>query len=114
MRPFLRLVLRCGTVRVGGIDEVAIDVGIAQIERGSRAFDESAVFIGVSDSRRAGTECQGQADQRVRCGHVAAETGVAHGGCLAVNYYFFQGSLQLATEFQAQAALATICQGTAV
>jgi hypothetical protein len=34
-------------------------------------------------------------------------------GSLAVNYYFFGSFLQSATEFQAQAALATICRETA-
>jgi hypothetical protein len=47
------------------------------------------------------------------CGHVAAKIGVAHGRCLAINYYFFQDYLQSATEFQAQAALATTCRRTA-
>jgi hypothetical protein len=37
-----------------------------------------------------------------------------HEGDLAVNYYFFGVFLQLATEFQAQAALASICRGAAV
>jgi hypothetical protein len=36
-----------------------------------------------------------------------------HVGFLAFNYYFSVGFLQQATEFQAQAALATICRGTA-
>jgi hypothetical protein len=36
-----------------------------------------------------------------------------HVGFLAFNYYFSGGYLQLATEFQAQAALATICRRTA-
>jgi hypothetical protein len=37
-----------------------------------------------------------------------------HVGFLAFNYYFSGGFLQPATEFQPQAALATICRGTAV
>jgi hypothetical protein len=38
------------------------------------------------------------------------------GACwfLAVNYYFFSSVLQPATQFQVQAALATICRETAV
>jgi hypothetical protein len=36
-----------------------------------------------------------------------------HVGFLAFNYYFSWHFLQLATEFQAQAALAVICRGAA-
>jgi len=39
---------------------------------------------------------------------------VAHGGFLAVNYYFFWRFLWPTPEFQAQAALATISREAAV
>ncbi|MNP32239.1 hypothetical protein D3C76_1254090 [compost metagenome] len=114
LRPLLSFVLWCGWTRVGGVDEVAIDVRVAQVERAGCTLDETAIFIGMSRSRHACTECQGQAEQCVMCGYVTAKNRVMHEDSLAVNYYFFGGFLQRATEFQAQAALATICRETAV
>ncbi|MNQ75063.1 hypothetical protein D3C85_898430 [compost metagenome] len=89
LRPLFSFALWCGWTRVGGIDEVAVDVSVAQVERAGSALDKAAIFIGMNGGCHAGTECRCQADQCVMRGNVTAKNRVMHEGYLAVNYYFF-------------------------
>jgi len=60
---------------VGGVYEVAIDLSVAQIQRGAGALDKTAVFIGLDNGDLSRTQRQGQAYQRASYGHAWRSQG---------------------------------------